>query len=123
MTGMDEQLDPQDRALDRLLDLVEDVEPSPGFRRRVMVALRDERGRDLGRRWRWRAAAAIAASLVLILSGWALFSGETRAPDPSPSDLAAADAVAETLDGLSDLDLLALDVEELDSIHDDWFGG
>ncbi|MCB9833456.1 MAG: hypothetical protein H6807_13385 [Planctomycetes bacterium] len=119
----DHQGSPDDQAIDRLLGLLDDVEPSPGFRRRVLRAIVAEGHAPLARRLRWPRVAAAAAALMLIVAGWALVDRGPRPVDPRTPDLAAADSVGAVLDGLSELDLLAVDVNELDTINDDWFGG
>ncbi len=124
MTGWnDDRKSAEDQALDGLLGLVADERPSPGFGRRVLAAVAAEGVRPLARAVGWRRAVAAAAAIVLIVSGWALIVRERRPGPEDRGDGANAAAVVEALDDLSDLDLLVLDVEELDSIHDDWFGG
>jgi len=108
----------RDRELWELLGAAGDVEPATDFVARTVARARAVRTRPLRRGWWWIGAATAAAILMAV--AWRLRSDAPAAPKRDTDDLAGV-LEARTVPADDDDDLI-LEIEELETVNDAWFG-
>jgi hypothetical protein len=88
-------MDERDR-IDREIDALLDVEPSPDFVARVRAAVdaRPIAGRGWSAAWRWMAVAASVVAAVVMLSLWGARVAPPLPPRPIVSESAALEPPA-----------------------------
>jgi hypothetical protein len=115
---------PADAALWDVLGAAPNAEPPPGFTARVMQDLAKHTEPRRGWRragWRWTAGAAAAA---LLIAAWAARPcSDTQEPSGAGVISASLEDVGTKLATLSDDDLVAFDIDGLQRVNEEWFGG